>query len=67
MSSYSGPQTKGAASARRQTKRAEALARETRYDDRVLRYAIEHGVTESVARQSLRLGGYLEHQFGSAA
>lgn len=63
MSTYSGPQTTGAAGVRRQVKRAEAETRAARYEHRVLRYAIEHGVDEVEARKQLRLTGHLEYQF----
>lgn len=62
MSAYSGPQQKGAAAARRKSKRADALTREARYEHRVLRYAIQHGVGEVEARKQLRLMSSLAHR-----
>lgn len=63
MSAYSGTQQKGAAAARRKTKRIEALTREARYERAVLRYAIDRGIPEAEARTEMRLAGHLEYQF----
>jgi hypothetical protein len=62
MSTYSGPQAKGAAAAHRRSKRAEADTRAASYERRVLRYVIDHGVPEDEARKIVRLEGHIARQ-----
>lgn len=65
MSAYSGPQSAGAAAAHRRAKRDAAITRQRHHDQAVLRYAIEHGVSEDEARLVVRLVGHLEHVVGA--